>query len=653
MELAHKGLGASNLEELITLYQTLFMNKPYFPWVLLLFCYFWSPTAVANFDIYGSELSWQCDGQGNYVFTAVVYSDCSDNLLIQNHFLIGPNNNYTMQVDTANSFDIQSTCNNSCQQKMWRIKSDPITLSGTPPASGWDFVYQRCCRDSAQNLGPGAYQGNVHMKTTMYPYTPPGAGAPLSADQCYNSSPRFSQKQLMINCEGPYQYHSAPIDRDFDSLRISFDTCATTFLNLAASSVGYSVNAPFPDASENPLNGAVSIDPQLGMLSVEFYDAEPGHYYAVLLAKEYRRGQLISEVRRELSLLIPDSVVCAPQSTVNNTQPSINLSSNNALSLNATGSVYRTTMMSGDTIDIDISTIDFDFNPNGNAQIICFNAVSSQINSSNYSLDTGCASPSCATIVPINSTSYCGTFAQIYNFKWVPDCRMINNQALSPLTYVFHLQVSDNGCPSPKFNQATLWVDLYPGPLFAPSLQVDAADTNGNVDLSWSKVQISPTSPFDRYVIYSRPLNPAGGVFMPLDSIYDIDSLSASYQNLPYPSEFFIKAFAGTCRYGSPTSSVVSSTVSISLPEHLLAGLAFSISPNPVEEELHISLQGQGHLNKPLDLKVYSLSGALLKNVSLAKGRREWSLPLQLKSGLYIVELSDERRSLRQKIRVL
>jgi len=584
----------------------------------------------------GAALYWDCLGNGDYQFTLVVVSDCT--LLgsgVFNSDIQGPFGTISTTQDSS-AFVQSSDCSGNCFEKKQVYRSGPVRLSGTPPANGWEFYWTECCRTKPENFTAAS---SIYVSAVMYPYTPPGASGALPADSCFSSSPHFEHQRAMVHCEGPLRYDPQVYDPDADSLRFRFVLPKNGLSGNQTYTPGYSVNAPFPDSTENPLNAPVQLDSTSGVIDLEFYDAVPGNYLATIMGREYRHGQKISQLRYDLPLSVLDSVTCAP--AAGNDPPNISLATANTLPLQQSGTSYRTTLMDGDTLEIQISTSDLNFNPNGTPQTICLEAFSNQMNLSNYALDTGCASPSCATLVPLPSgSSYCGTFAKNYSFKWVPDCRMITTQPISPLSYRFTFRVSDGACPVPMLSSATLLVDLYPGPLFAPNLSLQSSDTSGNVTLAWTKVQIANGSPFSGYVIYSRPL---GGTFSTLDSITDIDSLQASYSNLPYPSEFFMVAYAGTCRYGSPHSAVVSSETSIGLAEWQGAG-RLRLSPVPAEDHLRLQWLGE---ERPQAMKasLYSAAGELVRSYRLDPQEREWELRLQEDAGLYLLLLETDRGS--------
>jgi len=152
--------------------------------LLFLLCTLGAQAQFQSVVVYGSELSWQCLGQGKYQFTAVVYTGCQNDLTFQSHNLVGPalGTFYPMHIDTANTGNVNNC--GTCDQKRWIIKTDTISLTGTPPSTGWTFVYQRCCRANTQNFASASVIGPIHLSTTLYPYTPPGSANTLPLDSC-------------------------------------------------------------------------------------------------------------------------------------------------------------------------------------------------------------------------------------------------------------------------------------------------------------------------------------------------------------------------------------------------------------------------------------------------------------------------------------
>lgn len=601
---------------------------------------FVSPFSLKSSHAIGGSIYWDCLGNGDYQFHMIIYSDCNS-LGAHNPDLNGPFGVIPMFLDSSQTTQINTACNASCLQKRFHYYSQAVTLTGTPPANGWEFYWEECCRDFAENLTASS---QLFFSVKMYPYQPPGSSSPVSADSCFSSSPRFLVQNSMIHCEGPYSFNPLPFDPDGDQMKMRFAIPRAGAQANVSFSSGYSFDKPYPDTSEDTANGPVVLDSLSGEIELEFYNANPGAYYGTIIAEESRNGQKIAEAIYDVPLVVLNSAICAPAAA--NNRPNLAISSNNNVSVQTLGSTHIVSLMSEDTLDLNILASDFDVNANGSPQSFCLSALSNQINQSNYALDTGCSSPRCATIVPTGGQStYCGTFARSFNFKWVPDCRMINYQPFSPLTYQFQIKVEDSGCPFPKFKEATILVNLYPGPALAPSLSIVSSDSSGNVSLSWTKVQIPAASPFDKYVIFQRAL---GGSFSPLDSISDIDSLQASYSGLTMPSQFFIVAYAGTCRFGSPSSAVVTTPLDVGLKEFSLQ-TDFEIGPNPAKDYLLIKHLGKQKY-RSLSLRIFNSQGQLLKQQDLDPKQSEWRLELLQGTGVYIVELRSANTLLRTRI---
>jgi hypothetical protein len=65
------------------------------------------------------------------------------------------------------------------------FQSNPVMISGVPPAAGWTFYWENCCRNtSIANLACTGYR----LQTKMYPY--PGR----NTYPCFDSSPQFFEK---------------------------------------------------------------------------------------------------------------------------------------------------------------------------------------------------------------------------------------------------------------------------------------------------------------------------------------------------------------------------------------------------------------------------------------------------------------------------
>lgn len=71
------------------------------------------------------------------------------------------------------------------------MKTNPVFLNGTPPASGWVFAIDDCCRNTLVNVGGGG-QGFT-IRAVMYPFNG------QNMNPCYDSSPFFKKDLIHIS----------------------------------------------------------------------------------------------------------------------------------------------------------------------------------------------------------------------------------------------------------------------------------------------------------------------------------------------------------------------------------------------------------------------------------------------------------------------
>jgi len=106
----------------------------------------------------GGEIVWRCQSNGKYVFTMTLYRDCGGILLPYTAQTLQNNAGVTITMDSINSEYILPYCYanttptctgaNSGEGYMEKVtyQSGEITLHGSPPAAGWYFSWNDCCR---------------------------------------------------------------------------------------------------------------------------------------------------------------------------------------------------------------------------------------------------------------------------------------------------------------------------------------------------------------------------------------------------------------------------------------------------------------------------------------------------------------------------
>jgi len=594
--------------------------------------------------IRGAEINWNCIGGGDYIFTLSVFMECNQGFPPGVVFLQGPFGNITCRITNPGGgvFSVIDPCSANCieDRRVW--VSDTVSLSGVPPAGGWEFSWNVAGRAPSQNISSGL--NSLYIVSKMYPYTPPGSPQPLNTDSCYNHSPRFLNQDPVVVCSGPYSFHHQISDLEQDSVQVEFTSPSSSATIQGSYVNGFSANMPFPDSTENPLNQPNLLDAQTALVQTEFYSPTAGNYQYALKAKEYRQGQLISEVIVDRSLVVLSAAVCTNASA--NNRPNLSMTSNNTLSLTQVSGHYELNVRQGDTIDLNLTSTDFDVNSMGVPQQICLSAQSNFLNQTNPTLAVGCLAGNCATLNPISSNGFCGSMAETYRFQWVPDCSSLNLSSGGQVSHLFHFEVQDNACPVKKSRHLSLVVNLQASVQAPLGLSLLQADTMGTARLQWTRLNLAAGLPFTAYRIYSR--DPAG-TFALIDSIDDIDSTEAVYSNLNFPQEFYVDAISGSCPSAGRGSNIINTNVALALAD-IYRIPDFVLSPNPAQDRIHIELRQRNDAWKDLEARLYSLNGQLLRVYPLGDGQNSWSLGLAESPGLYIIELHTAQWSQKSKL---
>ncbi len=124
----------------------------------------------------GGEITWKCNGNGQFIFQLKIYRDCNGINLgtVQNLRVDGHPTLTTIVLIFNTSYDLTPPgCGNSCNSpnnfggatQEFIFKSNPITINGTPPSTstGWTFYWdEECCRNPVDNVIGGA-TGSAQM----------------------------------------------------------------------------------------------------------------------------------------------------------------------------------------------------------------------------------------------------------------------------------------------------------------------------------------------------------------------------------------------------------------------------------------------------------------------------------------------------------
>lgn len=496
----------------------------------------------------GGEITWTCQGNGQFVFHMKLYRDCngatgppSASLDVFNHPTLT-----TIAMNLISQTDISPQCNAigpaiSCSNSTpgqgaveeFIYQSSAITIAGTPPPAGWIFAYQNCCRNAAITNITNASLYGFTLRAKMFAYNN------MNTNPCYDNSPEFLESPKTITCTGyPFTYNHNAVDAELDSLVYAWDQPLDVYqaspplynpppIPFAA---GFSFTSPMPGPSFNPANVPAVLNTATGEISYTSYTS--GNFVSCIRVEAWRCGQKIAEVYRDIQVVL---LSCG-----NNTPPSVTppFQSN---------TVYQDTVNAGDLVNFTLSATDFDFLPNGQPQTLTIDATGQQFGAGFTSTTTGCLNPPCATLSPPPPVS--GPFGVSTNFNWQTACNHISYTSqcfVQSNTYNFVIRTSDDFCPAPAVTIATISITVLAIPVVAsPDVHCVAVAPNGDITLTWEQ-PVDTGGTFNSYHIFSST-NP-NGPFTAVDSIFNYNQLSYTHVGAngnAGPVYYYIKTRSG------------------------------------------------------------------------------------------------------------
>ncbi len=263
--------------------------------------------------IVGGDIRYECLGNDEYRITLQLYRDCApgnagfDNPASIGFFGGGGTSiidEFDLESVTTIPFSVDNNCAsgdaNVCVEV--GIYKKTVTLVYNP--NGYDIVYQRCCRNGTINNIYDPLIVGATITTFMSGY----------AQTVCNSSPEFNAyPQLGICINQDITFSSQAADPDNDELSYQF---CTPYTGLSFSTpTGAPDPPPYtpvifvdpPYSENNPLGGnpQVAIAPGTGQLS-GMVNIQ-GQFVTTICVEEYRDGQLLSRIRRDLQF---NSVDC-------------------------------------------------------------------------------------------------------------------------------------------------------------------------------------------------------------------------------------------------------------------------------------------------------------------------------------------------------
>ncbi len=545
----------------------------------------------------GGEITWECLGNGSFKFYMKLYRDCNGIdeqftfifLDVKNHPTI---TNIQMTQIARNDISPQCpggvsvTCTgggNGAVEELIFVSS-PITLSGVPPAAGWIFSYSNCCRNSAiSNLVNPGGQGFT-LRAKMFNLQGQNTA------QCYDSSPNFSERPSTIVCAGSsFSYNHNAYDPDLDSLVFSFgqplDSYSGTYSeNPLLFSTGYSQNSPLPSTAQIANNVGATINSSTGEISFTSYTQ--GNFVICIKVASYRCGVLISEVYRELQILV---IPCGTNNKPEITPPFQDLSGSYTL--------FADTVIAGELVNFQYFVND-DIN-----QQITISASGSQFGTNFANPNNGCSNPPCAILGPPPLPFLQGQDSVGFYFQWQTSCDHLSTNGLcasTSNTYNFIFTAKDNFCPTPGTTIGTVSITvLSPPPIEPPELKCIATDANNGATITWTQPIDTNTSFYSYQVFASDQFN---GNYIMIDEVQDYNQLSYYHNSSGTNSDtiyYFIQTTSG-CN-GAFTSPSSDTLAAIFLQDSIINNIGLELYWNAMSSPILSSTNGYYQIYKELN----------------------------------------------------
>lgn len=246
----------------------------------------------------GADLTYQCLGGNQYRITLSFYRDCAGvaapNAAIVTISSVSCGQSYTINLNPlpGTGQEVSPICQSATTEcnggALPGVQEYIYTNTTSLPAncSDWVFSYDLCCRNTATNtiFDPG--NQNIHVEANLD-----------NLNATCNNSPDFSNNPVPYICAGQtFCFNHGAIDADGDSLVYSL----VAPMNASGSTVtylgGYSATQPLnsnPPVTFNSVTGDICMTPQSLEVAV-----------VSVLVREYRNGQLIGSVTRDLQIRV-------------------------------------------------------------------------------------------------------------------------------------------------------------------------------------------------------------------------------------------------------------------------------------------------------------------------------------------------------------
>ncbi len=489
----------------------------------------------------GGEITWECQGDGRYLFKFSVYRDCSGAVLVPNgtlrihNYQGGSQNINFTQISSriiAPECDFNGTpiecdpanANRGYAVEEFLLESDITRLDGVPPAAGWVVTYSEQNRNANDNIEPQTNfplrQYGVTLRAKIFNHSA------TVADSCLDNSPVFREQATALLPTGyEFTYNHNASDKELDSLAYAWarplDDLPNTQTFLEGSrpiSVTYQGNYdfdnPFPDASVNANNVAATINAETGEITYTSFTT--GKYVSAVSVTAYKCGERVGEIVRELQTTLEDY----PNGTKNE-KPFVRgpFFKNGQF-------IFEDTVKAGDLVDFRFAIRDIEdtmllagglIDTLNRDDSIFVQATGSQF-STDFTDDLLCDNPPCATLdAPLPDSAFRLMFRR---FLWQTDCNhvAVTDECVSGQnTYTFIVRAVDDYCPFPSQNVVTLSITVLGDSVIeSPLINCVDVQSNGDVNLDWNTTP-DPNNSFGGWLIYSA--TDINGPFNLIDTI--------------------------------------------------------------------------------------------------------------------------------------
>lgn len=390
------------------MFNTRFSNlcfEKYLLGFVFLFSFFISQTHnLQASHLMGGDLTYQCISGNTFRIRLTLYRDCAGvNMNTTESIAINSTScsfstsisapleaGYPVEVSALCSSQLgNSTCNGGTLQGVQEyVYSAIYTLPSA--CTDWIFSYSNCCRNYAITTGPGgnSFYFEAMLNNVLAP--------------CNNSPDFFTKPVPYFGVNQPQTYSHATTELDGDNLVYSL----TQPLQSAGTSVTYTApwNHTYPI---NTSTGTFPINSTTGQM--QFTPITVQNSVTAVLVQEFRNGNLIGSVRRDIQLII----IAGANGAVN-IGPVYNL---NGATANP-GQTNVFTACAGTPMTFQIQAND----PNGSAPNVTNNA---------------------STALPGSTMTSTGTNPKTLTFTWTPPAGSVGYNA-------FYINVTDNFCPIPS-----------------------------------------------------------------------------------------------------------------------------------------------------------------------------------------------------------